>query len=751
MKKSVFAFFAASLCLAACQIEDVEPNAYDTSDNVLSAQIEQNEVTKTVLGESNNVLWSENDQIVAFMKSSYGHKYQIKPSFAGKTYADFSRVSAASGDDLSAGIEWDHNVAYYPYSKSIECVKSGDNYTFEVVLPAEQTYEENSFGNGFFPMVAVSEDNNITFKNVCGGIKLQLKGTQKVVSVKLQGKNNERLSGDAGITAYTDGTKPVIKMASTASTSVTLNCGFGVQLNESTATDFIIALPPMVFSKGFTVTVIDSEGEERTIATDKENVVPRSSLLVMPEVTFARIAQPGDYVDEYGINHGQGVKIGETVWAPVHCGYHATDYKYGKLYQWGRKYGQGYNGQIYDVEGNSVGQYSDYIVPEIKEGVTTSLEGNYESNANVFYKNSSDWVDAMADWLWSAGTEADPLKAEYDPCPEGWRIPTVAELNELCQNHSSWTTDKNGHYGYWFTGKSLYAADVPQVFFPAAGCRTSVGNSFNRGKGGSCWSSTPAGGSVYLLDYNSTEVKIIKARRGYGDSVRCVQDNSSESSDQEVELVCALPARDTKSVGLDEFNNMYLVGDDFVDVNGVDYPIKGDGTNVFVVKVPKADSYTVSYPADAVKMNNDGTITVSYPSELNEEHSLGIFVGKCTSEDSGCRLISASAIVKVSLSEDADLKSCAFTSNSGTPVCGDVIYELTTDGIQMIGETQNGNDTVTVNLSSKTDTIYLPVSPCTLDGMTLSFTYSDGMNITKSNNSSITLKRSYIANIKLTL
>ena len=49
-----------------------------------------------------------------------------------------------------------------------------------------------------------------------------------------------------------------------------------------------------------------------------------------------------DYVDEYGVNHGPGIKIGIHVWAPVNCGYHATDYKYGKMYQWGRKYGQGF-------------------------------------------------------------------------------------------------------------------------------------------------------------------------------------------------------------------------------------------------------------------------------------------------------------------------------------------------------------------------------------------------------------------------
>lgn len=292
MKKSVFAFFAASLCLAACQIELVDPNQPNVSDDVLSAKIEQNEVTKTVLGESNNVLWSENDQIVAFMKSSYGHKYQIKPSFAGKTYADFSRVSSASGDDLSAGMEWDHNVAYYPYSESIECVKSGDNYALEVVLPAEQTYEENSFGNGTWPMVAVSEDNNITFKNVCGGIKLQLKGTQIVKSITIQGKNNEKLAGAATVTAYTDETKPAIVMAQNTSTTVTLNCGEGVKLNENTITEFIISLPPVVFTKGFSVNVVFDKNNLQVIHTDKENEVLRSSLLVMPEVTIETPANP---------------------------------------------------------------------------------------------------------------------------------------------------------------------------------------------------------------------------------------------------------------------------------------------------------------------------------------------------------------------------------------------------------------------------------------------------------------------------
>ena len=59
MKKSLSVLLAAFLSLAACQnIEQLVP---EVADDVLSARIEQGEVTKTVLGESNNILWSEND------------------------------------------------------------------------------------------------------------------------------------------------------------------------------------------------------------------------------------------------------------------------------------------------------------------------------------------------------------------------------------------------------------------------------------------------------------------------------------------------------------------------------------------------------------------------------------------------------------------------------------------------------------------------------------------------------------------
>lgn len=282
MKKIVFIIFICSL-LGACQVNELTEQR-DIND--IYARIECDIATKTIMDADNNIRWSEGDQVVAFMKSSLALKYQIKSNYVGKTSGSFSKISSESSDDLYAGMELEHNVVYYPYIDDVSIEQSGDSYVLNVLLPVEQTYSEGSFGNGSMPMLAVSEDNDITFRNVCGGVKFKFKGNKKITSIKLEGKNNELLSGTATITAYADGTNPSIEMSSDASGSVTLDCGAGVQLSEDNITEFIIALPPVVFKQGFTVSIKDAEANTFMVESDKANSVIRSSLLAMPVITL---------------------------------------------------------------------------------------------------------------------------------------------------------------------------------------------------------------------------------------------------------------------------------------------------------------------------------------------------------------------------------------------------------------------------------------------------------------------------------
>ena len=128
--------------------------------------------------------------------------------------------------------------------------------------------------------------------------------------------------------------------------------------------------------------------------------------------------------------------------------------------------------------------------------------------------------------MWNSGSEDSPVKTEYDPCPEGWRVPTYAELSELCGNRSSWTENDLGQSGYWFSGPSSYSSEAAQVFFPAAGFHYCInGAAHVRGYLGYYWSSSPDYDlGTYSLHFGDSYTAIERNFRAQGYSIRCVQE-----------------------------------------------------------------------------------------------------------------------------------------------------------------------------------------------------------------------------------
>ena len=290
MKRLFALSILASIVLSGCQVD--EPEINNVSElKTFTAVIDDNydgAQTKTSLDEHGNVLWKTGDQVSVFDGSTVNVQYQVTDDSDGKTSASLNKV-ASSG--YAAGTEISNNVAYYPYSSEVGIAKNGTGYTISgIALPATQTYAQASFANGAFPMAAITgstEDNNLGFKNVLGGLKLQLKGTAKITSISISGNADENLCGSANVTVSI-ASVPEISLTDASAKTVTLNCGTeGVQLNAESATPFIIALPPVTMASGFTVTVKDTDGKQMEIKTTKSQTITRSSLLRMPAVEYA--------------------------------------------------------------------------------------------------------------------------------------------------------------------------------------------------------------------------------------------------------------------------------------------------------------------------------------------------------------------------------------------------------------------------------------------------------------------------------
>lgn len=297
-----------SLTAVACQqLEEQQPQPVVSDQMVFVAQTESyGSPARTVLNAEGMIEWSATDQIAIFKGGSTAAQYEISTG-AGSSYAEFTVVNN-NGDTGEGDGEWvravsetfDANVALYPYAEELSCTATLENEELVsctisgVTLPSVQNYVANSFAEGAFAMVSItqnSDDNVLRFNNVGGALKLQLTGTDAITSIALAGNAEEPLAGEATVTVYADGTtKPQIEMAANASKGVTLSCGAqGVQLNEETPTTFIIATPPTSFANGFTLTLTNTEGQTATLSTSKANPIERSMILAMPacKVEFA--------------------------------------------------------------------------------------------------------------------------------------------------------------------------------------------------------------------------------------------------------------------------------------------------------------------------------------------------------------------------------------------------------------------------------------------------------------------------------
>ena len=157
---------------------------------------------------------------------------------------------------------------------------------------------------------------------------------------------------------------------------------------------------------------------------------------------------------------------------------------YGDLYQWGR-----------GADGH-----------QLRTSSTTSTQSSTDvpGNADYILNNISpyDWRSTKNDNLWQG------VNGVNNPCPSGYRLPTIAE----------WSAER----GTWSSDNDAGAFASP-LKLTMAGVRQFSSNSISTGKG-VYWSSSVSGNNSTYIEFVTGSATTFSIYRTYGMSVRCIKE-----------------------------------------------------------------------------------------------------------------------------------------------------------------------------------------------------------------------------------
>lgn len=292
MKHSIVFALTVAL-LAACSTKEVDFQTPVQDDVIFYASFEQPAEVGTRVYANEDLLlrWTADDRVSIFNKITYNQEYK----FLGETGDNAGGFNKVDNAEFVTGNAISHVVSVYPYQ---EATKISESEVLTVTLPAEQTYAQNTFGLGANTMVSVSSDNVLQYKNVGGFLVFKLYGEGvSVSSITLKGNNGEKLAGKATVSMPMGGI-PLAAMTSDVITEITLICQNPVELgaSEEDGTQFWFVVPPLTFSKGFTISVNETTGGIVEKSTSKSISVERSKVSKMASMRVEKAYNPNNII-----------------------------------------------------------------------------------------------------------------------------------------------------------------------------------------------------------------------------------------------------------------------------------------------------------------------------------------------------------------------------------------------------------------------------------------------------------------------
>lgn len=252
--------------------------------------------------QNNTYKWNGNDEVMFYNLDAEDGTQTIKSVFTTTAAAEGATNALFFGDDL--GAKKDHFFVFYPTNKIVNGTQSldVDNYeTFSVDDEQQYTLVKGKPTVDPTAMAAACETENLksfTMKHIFGVLRLKLKGVKTVqslelidnthnpsgnVTLKLHEVNMTTFSNlmDAYASDYNNSQLTPEDLAAylqqlgyssePEGKTITLDCGDGVALSETTQTHFFFVLRPGALIDGFKVNVYFTDGSNDAIEYPNHN------------------------------------------------------------------------------------------------------------------------------------------------------------------------------------------------------------------------------------------------------------------------------------------------------------------------------------------------------------------------------------------------------------------------------------------------------------------------------------------------
>lgn len=265
-KNKILILLVIGLSLGSCVQTDDEAfspePAVKGGEKSITAICAVTATTRTSLNASMNVVWTQNDEIRLFGTST--------PNGAVYT-TTASSVRTAVFDPVDTSVDDAIRYAVYPASAASGSQLEGTTLAVDFSALAGQKWmgafnADSEISS--LPMAAASDGEAFSFKNLCGGVRIQLTDYQlmgiSVKSVAVRGNDGEQVSGIADVNVA-DGIVSLRKSSTpSAAATALVTCDTSVPLstdnNPSAHTDFVLFLPAVNYTKGLTFVITDAAG-----------------------------------------------------------------------------------------------------------------------------------------------------------------------------------------------------------------------------------------------------------------------------------------------------------------------------------------------------------------------------------------------------------------------------------------------------------------------------------------------------------